>query len=531
MQEASPGRAFGWRELAVLGSIAILGLVTIRYPFDGDQALFTIGAVKLHHGALLYRDFWDLKQPGIYLFYMIAGTLFGFSDVGVNCFALLYLLAFAAVLQLALRPYVRSTLGSAVAPLLIVGVYYAVATPYVLTQVEALIGVPLFLALWLCYAASRREGYARLALLALAGIAGAAVVLLKLIDLVVLVAVWAAIFVTTREAWGRAAAARMAAVATLLAGLLLPLAGLWVAYAPAIGAAVLYETFILYPQRVVRELPAQSTSTLLRSARWFADNFAGLLVLASIGAAVDLRRRVHPVTAGLVAWFVAGVVMFLLQRDSWWLYQLTMLSVPIGILATLGIEAIVARLMADARLQGRMTRPAIVLAVLTIFCSTEAVKAAAKIHQLVGAHFAATPAALQAYQFGIQPMYREAAQETAFLSGRGSLRGDIYVMGSPIYYLFARRSQAIALNGSSVQLWLRAQWDELQNELGKARPPYVFVRNDFLALMEQRSPRALSFIERRYRRMRADAHGAWYGLRSSRPHADAPFNGRPAKKR
>ena len=90
-------------ELASLGVILVLGAVHLPYPFGGDQALFTIGARELDRGAVLYRDFWDFKQPAIFWFYWLAGRLFGFDEVGVHALELVYFLLLAAVLLLTLR--------------------------------------------------------------------------------------------------------------------------------------------------------------------------------------------------------------------------------------------------------------------------------------------------------------------------------------------------------------------------------------------------------------------------------------------
>src|SRR5262249_7866699 len=67
-----------------LAIVAALGASRLEQPFHGDQAFFTVGAQKLAHGAVLYRDFWDFKQPGIYWFYEAAGRLFDFSERGVH---------------------------------------------------------------------------------------------------------------------------------------------------------------------------------------------------------------------------------------------------------------------------------------------------------------------------------------------------------------------------------------------------------------------------------------------------------------
>jgi hypothetical protein len=69
--------------------ILLMGIIHLPHPFSGDQALFMIGAKELSQGSRLYVDFWDIKQPGIYLFYWIAGSLFGYSEVVVHSLELL----------------------------------------------------------------------------------------------------------------------------------------------------------------------------------------------------------------------------------------------------------------------------------------------------------------------------------------------------------------------------------------------------------------------------------------------------------
>ena len=132
----------------VLSVIVLIGLIHLPYPFGGDQALFTIGALKISNGAVLYRDFWDLKQPGLYGFYLLAGTLFGFDEVGVHTFELLYMAIFSLVLMKTLRGYYANPSMACLVPLLTVGIYYGVSGQWHLTQLEALVGFPMFLALW-----------------------------------------------------------------------------------------------------------------------------------------------------------------------------------------------------------------------------------------------------------------------------------------------------------------------------------------------------------------------------------------------
>ena len=102
----------------------------------GDQALFAVYARELTRGAVLYRDLFDLKPPGIFLFYAAGGLLFGFTEVGIHLFELLYWLAFSAFAIVALRPYFRTHWAAPLVPVFTVVVYYLRADTLDLTEVE-----------------------------------------------------------------------------------------------------------------------------------------------------------------------------------------------------------------------------------------------------------------------------------------------------------------------------------------------------------------------------------------------------------
>ena len=142
--------------VASLFLVLVLGALRLPAPFTGDQALFTTAGEAITAGAKLYRDIWDIKQPGIFFFYQAAGRLFGFTEVGVHLFELFYQLAFALVLVRTLSRYFESRAALALVPLLTVGFYYAISDDWSLTQLEALAGFPLYVCLWSALRASER---------------------------------------------------------------------------------------------------------------------------------------------------------------------------------------------------------------------------------------------------------------------------------------------------------------------------------------------------------------------------------------
>ena len=90
---------------AVTAATGLAGWVNLPMPLHGDAALYQLGAKAMADGGVLYRDFWDLKQPGIYLFHWFAGSLFGFTETGLHRLELLYMLAFSVLQLVVLRRY------------------------------------------------------------------------------------------------------------------------------------------------------------------------------------------------------------------------------------------------------------------------------------------------------------------------------------------------------------------------------------------------------------------------------------------
>ena len=116
-----------WSNLLALSLVVLTGGLCLAMPFWADQALFTIFARELTRGAVLYRDLFDIKQPGIYVFYAFGGLLFGFNEVGIRLFELVYWLAFSVFALATLSPYFTTRWGAALVPVFTVVVYYLYA--------------------------------------------------------------------------------------------------------------------------------------------------------------------------------------------------------------------------------------------------------------------------------------------------------------------------------------------------------------------------------------------------------------------
>jgi hypothetical protein len=501
----------GKLDLAAVAFILLVGLLNLPIPFNGDQALFTLGAHAISQGQVLYRDFWDLKQPGIFAFYLVGGSAFGFTEIGIHTFEVIYMACFATVLAVCLKRYYEHPALAALAPVLTIGVYYAVAGSWHLTQVEGLVSLPMFLCLWFSSVPSRSGRYSSWRFL-ISGTMGGVVLLFKLMFLPLVAFFWltAIIAAANRErAPARACCQVVLPTAFGLLCVLLPCAA-YFAWHDALLVA--YKTFFEYPPRLLRELPRSNSESFLRGLLWFARNCIGLMAFALVGFFLSLRKRPDPFTINLAAWCVLGMGVILSQVRSLWEYQYLLLLVPLGVLAVRGMDLlwtpIAGSLDARGQWQVGLTLMAALALLLARFPAAWMQKAA-----VLGHHgFAVREEERLAYQSDLSPRYREISVDAAFLKRPDSRPGAIYVCGSPVYYYQSGRSQAVALNGWALETYLPEQWDQLTRQLNERRPPYIFVDTGYETLIAERSPDMASFLKKSYRRISSSKLGVWYEL-------------------
>lgn len=133
---------------AALLCAVFASVLVIPYPFFGDQALFAVFARMMNEGSVLYLDIWDVKQPGIFWFFQLGGSLFGLNEIGIHLFESLYWLVSATLIAVATRSVFRRPWVAGLFPLLAPGLYFVMARTHDLTQVEALISPLVFGVIW-----------------------------------------------------------------------------------------------------------------------------------------------------------------------------------------------------------------------------------------------------------------------------------------------------------------------------------------------------------------------------------------------
>ena len=491
---------------AVLAGVSIAAL-HMPYPLRGDQALFLLGGREIANGATLYVDFWDNKQPGIYWFYAIAGELCGFSAMGVHIFEAVWLAVAAAFLTWAVAVDVRHRWVAMLTPLMTIGLFYWIAAPGFLTQVEILVTLPLAT----CFALGAmtcRNPMADQARLFAFGFSAAVVAAFKLVLVIVPVTMWLATawHCTSRERRDFLAGLPRLLWAPLLGGLLG--LGLIAFYFGARGAMdeFIWTTFC-YPAAAADEVPGRPIKTLFRSARWL---FPILVPLALVGifAVFDLtRERLRRSELMALGWLMAGSAAIVVQWFSWWAYHFSLLMVPAGVLTVNGLDRLVGR----GRLLGRGRHA--IIAVLGFSALPFILPPQLGMATLRAAWTARGANSLEAYRASIDPEYQRIRDSVAFLRSPKAMAGDIYVFGEPGLVLESGRRYAIPTHGWSWEMLLESQWRKLPGQLRAAMPAYVYMSSDYSPLVRERSPEVERLLEEDYAIAAASDSGTWYARR------------------
>jgi hypothetical protein len=507
----APARFDGRGLLLSLLVLVAAGWAAAGTPFRGDQALFTGYAERMHDGAVLYRDLWDVANPGVFWIYQLAGTCFGFTEDGIHLFEWLYWVAFVQVVSLAVKRahgLPRWPLAPAV---LVGGVYYltSCSDPSHLTKTEGLVAFPLFVAGWLACVAVERPRANGWLLLA-AGTAGGAAVLFKLAFAPCVVAAWlpAAVVVVRRREWVKLPLppAGVCAVLSVVA---------WYFAANGATDAAVRALFVT-PRQVLAVAEPAGFDRLTASVRWFAEVHSTVLAVALLGVFVSLARRVDPLVVSLGLTALAAVPVVLVQRWSWWSYHFLLVAVPVAVLAAYTwpvlVKAATDRL---ARPLTRTERWAAVVVGFTLFLP--AVGHGANAHLRLATHRGGIAAADRAAaRAATGRAYPEAVAETAWLQSPGARPGPIFVAGDPLFHTLSGRPMCTAIHGWSLELLTPELWEGLSNQLTAARPVYVFVAADphhSDRLIDARGPAVRRWLNADYTEVRRSPLGVWYERR------------------
>lgn len=471
--------------------LAAVGLTTLPLPFTGDQALYLLYGRGLTGGAVLYRDLWDVKQPGIFWFFGVSARMLGSSEVGVHVAVVAWWLAGGLLAQRAWRARLDHRAARTAVPLLTAGVLLAAVRPIDIGQVEHLVGLPI-LAAW--YLVQRPEpatpqGRARLAG---AGAAAAAVVLFKHLYLALPAAF--AVLALVRLARRSGTRTALRAAAWWLGGLALVAAPF---VAQVVATHQVHRVWWTFTRATgeMRALDPPPVSRLVRSTGRAAVMALPLVILAIIGRRRAWRPEARNGTVDMLVWVAVGAVA--LAGQLWWPYQQLLVFVPLGLLAAHGVDELTHRWrLPDTRTGARLV--AVVVALATV----AAVAPLAVRASLLARHgLALTTGARDDLRREAEPAERAAVASAAFLRSPAARPGPVLLLGNPVHLVRAGREQAGAVHGWSPEFNTPGLWAEVVAAAGAPDVAYVAIDEVSLGFVRERAPALLTLLETRYRRV------------------------------
>ena len=322
--------------------ITLAAAAKLEAPFRSDQSLFLLYARMLSQGFKLYVDIWDIKQPAIYWFYLASAEIFSYSERGVHIGELIWSAAFSVCLILTLRKYFTHWALVPLSPVVVVGNYFLYVGATEQTQIEWLVGFPLYLCAYFCTQATEGDHRRRGALLF--GMFAALVSLFKMIFVVIIASFMLVAVYMYPEAGDRRFVDKKQFIFYSASGF---------AIVYAVGCAVLilrhelagfFQVTFVYPFEALSEFPPGRLVDLLKGVGFVAGIFAPWACFLVIAGWWGVRRADAIMTRMLLAWVIAGIVITLAQRFSWWIYHFLIFLVPLGILALRGVDILLAEL-------------------------------------------------------------------------------------------------------------------------------------------------------------------------------------------
>jgi hypothetical protein len=275
--------------------------------------------------------------------------------------------------------------------------------------------------------------------------------------------------------------------------------------------AQLWYATIVYPAKAATALDLGDRREVLKDGfDWFVRSYFPVIVLTGAFAvfkAANLvrnwshlkRRDWDPdsfLTVSLVIWCIAGLGAILIQRLSWWEYHYSLLMVPLGVLASKGIENLFA---AVGNIQTKRWKvpifASLMFVVLLAFAPT-----ARRLSNRVRAFNQIEVVRAGSGDLRLSgeiDVYKRMADETRAIALEDP-RPKTFVLSNPRYYYLSNTLPAISSNGWMPDGFTETEWQGLDREMSDKKPKYVLVERNQFELVRQLHPIFLADLERNY---------------------------------
>lgn len=507
----------------------LLGIVRLPETFTGDQAMFVVYAERLLNGAMLYADIWDVKQPGIFYFYLTGGALFGFTEYGIHLFELLYWLLFSVVSVYLLRDHFSNIWLVYFVPTFTVGYYYLTVGSLQMTQVESLANFPVALSFLLIpklAISSRPLRWYAICLVSGLSIAAAIALKFAFLPLVTALSTIAIVLVCMQHP----DFSRRKAIAALVGiwsvtGVSLFLITFWV-YRLGIFDQLYYTTFVYPREAVSLHGGGERLSVLSNSLVWFTLTFFPLLMLILAGSVYrfftsartelairsfrdNVRSKQIVIAACMAVWLFVGLLVILIQSTSWWSYHFMLLLMPFGLLALGAID----RFLGSCEMLNRrsvlcqFTIVAIFFFTIASLFNIFTVREIKRLYRDRDLGYANGPAGPHGDNWD---MYQQVLDESRTVGFHNVRNRSMFVCSDPLYYYLNRQTPAISTNGWMPEFFVGQQWRILEEEISASKPGILIVDSDCEWLISKNSVRLRQEIDSEYEVIMTTAKTTWW---------------------
>lgn len=500
-------------DLLVLVAVLLLCLVHAPLPRQADQSLFALTAKTWHEGGVLYRDIWDMKHPGIFVYYRLAGALFGFDELGIHLFDAIYMLGLALAVLFAVGGFYRRRWLARVAALLAVGCLYGPELFESQTQVETLVGFPLLVALWGAVKSTEPEAR-RWRWMALSGIAAAMVFLFKFPYVALPACFWVLTwFDRTRVLGEKPVLAFWRVAAPAAVGFLIP-TGMALAYFAAAGTLrelswAFFNVYQTIGEDVLYHMNFENITAICRRYLPWLAPLLGLGVFAWLG---PCHRKTESLWRNCSAvWLIVGGCLILIQFFSWHLYHMQLLVIPAVLLGIKGFEVLWEHLVTFDETSSRRISAWVSGIALTVFLCPYWLSWGTTAAFLVNDRLAIREADRRVFRSrNMGASYSLRWDEIDFIRAPERQPGPIHVFWDPWYVFHSGRRHTIPYFSINIYLYSQTGIRHVERMIEQREAAYIFVQPESRYNLSQRHPHVLDMLESKYRRVRESPLGVWY---------------------
>jgi len=452
----------------------------------------------MNKGGILYKDFWDFKQPAIFYFYLLGGKLFSFSEEGIHSFEILYWFCFSLVIIIYFRKrnFLNNSTLYILFPLFTVGSYYILANATDLTQVEILVSMPLAFCIFIMDYYSKTNKILPYFFL---GVLFSLVLFYKLIFLLIIGGlVVFNIMEIIKIPDLKLKYIFLRKILPALAGFSI-LPGLFFIYIfkNDILEKVISVFFVL-PPKIITELPVvKSFSVFVINGFGFVKESLPLFILAIPGLFLHSANQ-RPLVIKLLIWIVLGTIVIYLQKYSYWHYHYQLLIFPLGILSLIGIDKLITKL-SNSKI------------IITYFIMIVLLPFGWKTLKEAYSFYIYNPLNSEKrleYKNHLEPAYLIIKDDAKFLENIDNQK-KIYVCGTPLYYYFSNRYQPVSTFGYCLEFYFEEQFEDLVRQLNTVLPEYIFISKEYFDLLNERGIVFQKFLESNYSKFKENELGLW----------------------